>query len=258
MRRLAFIDVDGRWNLPLLTGALALVLLVATTVVRLASAKRTASVPIRVATLIFIVWALFAAAIPWAGDATFSPYPQLVARNQALFVGSILAAAAVITFGKKIPARMWLEPATLVVIAALACAQFSWDVAATQRWRAYMTDVRDRLAASDGLISWEQAFGSGDAGKNEIWRAMGFGWTMPSLSLVLQSGRGHKATRGQSRTSASLSATRPRSLRQLACQSKPSSLCGKIRRSVQAASLEVTPRPAHQSGSPQPEFDCAD
>lgn len=188
MRRLAFIDVDGRWNLPLLTGALALVLLVATTVVRLASAKRTASVPIRVATLIFIVWALFAAAIPWAGDATFSPYPQLVARNQALFVGSILAAAAVITFGKKIPARMWLEPATLVVIAALACAQFSWDVAATQRWRAYMTDVRDRLAASDGLISWEQAFGSGDAGKNEIWRAMGFGWTMPSLSLVLQSG----------------------------------------------------------------------
>jgi hypothetical protein len=188
MRPLAFIDVDGQWNLPLLTGSLALVLLVATTVVQLTSVKRTASVATPVATLIFIIWALSAAVIPWASDATFSPYPQLVARNQALFVGSILAAGAVITFEKKIPERMWLAPATLVVIAALACAQFSWDVAATQRWRAYMTDVRGRLASSDGLISWEQAFGSGDAGKSEVWRAMGFGWTMPSLSLVLQSG----------------------------------------------------------------------
>jgi hypothetical protein len=188
MRRLAFIDVGGQWNLPLLTGALALVLLVATTVVQLTSAKRIASVATRVAMFIFIGWALFAAAIPWASDATFSPYPQFMARNQALFVGSILAAAAVITFEKKIPPRMWLTPATLVVIAALACAQFSWDLAATHHWRAYMTDVRDRLAASDGLISWERAFGSGDAGKNEIWRAMGFGWTMPSLSLILQAG----------------------------------------------------------------------
>jgi hypothetical protein len=184
---LSFVVQDGRWNLPLLTGLIALVFLAAM-MVRPESEERLASGATLPTTLMFIFWAVAAALVPWASDATFSPYPQLVARNHALFVGSILAAGAVITFEKKIPERMWLAPATLVVIAALACAQFSWDVAATQRWRAYMTDVRGRLAASDGLISWEQAFGSGDAGKSEVWRAMGFGWTMPSLSLVLQSG----------------------------------------------------------------------
>jgi hypothetical protein len=184
---LSFVVQDGRWNLQLLTGLIALVFLAAM-IVRPESEERLASGATLTTTLMFIFWAVAAALVPWASDATFSPYSQFVARNHALFVGSILAAGAVITFEKKISERMWLAPATLIVIAALACAQFSWDVAATQRWRAYMTDVRDRLAASDGLISWEQALASGDAKKNEIWRAMGFGWTMPSLSLVLQSG----------------------------------------------------------------------
>jgi len=74
------------------------------------------------------------------------------------------------------------------VIAALAGAQFSWDLAATQQWRVYTADVRNRLAAADGLISWERALALGDPNKNEMWRVMGSGWTMPSLSIVLQSG----------------------------------------------------------------------
>ena len=74
------------------------------------------------------------------------------------------------------------------MIAALAGAQFSWDLAATQQWRVYTADVRNRLAAADGLISWERALALGDPNKNEMWRVMGSGWTMPSLSIVLQSG----------------------------------------------------------------------
>ena len=184
---LAFVVRDGRWNVPLLTGAMALITLGALLVLRLKALERIANAGTLVTTLIFIAWALFAAVIPWASTAAFAPYPQYQARNQALFVGSALAAAAVVALQKRVVPQIWPRPATLVVIATLACAQFSWDVAATQRWRAYIADVRDRLAAADGLISWEQALALGDADKNEIWRAMGFGWTMPSLSVVLRS-----------------------------------------------------------------------
>jgi hypothetical protein len=188
MLRLGFARRDGRWNLPLISGAIALVLLAVVAILRLEATNRIASQGTVLATGVFISWAAIATAIPWASDATFAPYAQTVARNQALFVGSVLATAAVITLEKKIRPEIWLPPAALIVTAALACAQISWDLAATQHWRAYIVDVRTRLAVSDGLISWEHALGSGDAQKNEIWRAMHFAWVMPSLSIVLQSG----------------------------------------------------------------------
>src|SRR5262249_2715715 len=87
-----------------------------------------------------------------------------------------------------IPQQIWSRPTTLIVIATLACAQLSWDLAATDRWWLYIADVRSRLARSEGLISWEHALALGDADKNRLWQTMGFGWTMPSLSIVLQSG----------------------------------------------------------------------
>jgi hypothetical protein len=186
--QLSFVVRDGRWNLPLLTGAIGLIALAAIAMLRLESTKRIASGGTLAATLIFIIWAMCAAALPWLSDATFSPLPQMAARNQAVFVGSALAAAAAVTLDKKIPPQFWLRPATLVVIAALACAQLSWDAAATKQWRAYIADVRGRLAAADGLIGWERALALGDPDKNKMWRVMGSGWTMPSLSVVLQSG----------------------------------------------------------------------
>jgi len=188
LRQLAFVVAGDRWNLPLLTGVIALVVLAFSAVLRLESTNRIASAGTLVTTLVFIAWTLSAAIVPWVSDATFSPFPQYVARNQALFVGSALAAAAVIALQQKIPQQIWSRPTTLVVIAALACAQLSWDLAATDRWRAYMADVRSRLARSEGLISWEQALALGNADKNRLWQAMSFGWTMPSFSVILQSG----------------------------------------------------------------------
>jgi hypothetical protein len=187
LRQLTFVVAGNRWNLPLLTGTIALIVVAIVAVLR-ESTNRNARAGTLVATLTFIAWALFAAIIPWVSDATFSPFPQYMARNQALFVGGALAAGAVMTFQQKIPQHFWSRPTTLFVIVALACAQLSWDLAATDRWRVYMADVRSRLARSEGLISWEQALALGDADKNRLWQAMGFGWTMPSFSVVLQSG----------------------------------------------------------------------
>src|SRR5690349_349704 len=188
LRRLGFVTRNDRWNLPLISGAIALVLLTGTAILRLKATKPIASQATVLTTVIFVAWAVVAAAIPWASDVTFAPYAQYVARNHALFVGALLATAAVITLDKKIQLETWLTPAAFILIWALACAQYSWDVASTQQWRSYISDVRARLAASDGLINFEQALALGDAKKNELWRVMAFGWTVPSLSIVLQSG----------------------------------------------------------------------
>jgi hypothetical protein len=188
LRRLAFVMQDGRWNLPLVTGTMGLTILAAIAALRLQAKGRIAIIDARVAALIFICWALIAVVAAWVTDAAFSPFSQYQARNQAVFVGGILAAAAAWALYRRIPQQIWLQPATVAVIAALSLAQFSWDLAATERWRGYIADVRSRLASSTGLIGWEQNLASGDPTKNELWRLMGFGWAMPSLSVILQSG----------------------------------------------------------------------
>jgi hypothetical protein len=187
LRQLAFVVAGDRWNLPLLTGAIALVVLAFSAVLRLECTNRIASAGTLVVTVIFVAWALCSVIIPWVTDATFSPFPQYMARNHALFIGSALAVAAVVALQQKISQQIWLRPTTLFVIASLACAQLSWDLAATNRWRFYISDVSSRLGRSEGLISWEQALALGDADKNRSWQAMGFGWTMPGFSVVLQS-----------------------------------------------------------------------
>jgi hypothetical protein len=193
LHHLEFVVHDGRWNVPLLSGVLALITLSIVVALRLEASERIASTATLVVTLMFVAWAVFAAIAPWASDAAFSPFSQFQARGQALIVGTALAAVAVGTLLQKTPAQIWLRPTTLVVIAALACAQFSWDIAATQRWRAFIADTRARLAESNGLISWERALALGDDSKNQKWRAIAkdFGWTLPSLSVVLQSGTVH-------------------------------------------------------------------
>jgi hypothetical protein len=167
---------------------MALITISIVVALRLEASERIASTGTFVATLMFVVWAVFAAIAPWAGDTAFSPFSPFQARGQALTVGSALAAVAVLTLLRRTAAQIWLRPTTLVVIAALACAQFSWDLAATQQWRAFIADMRARLDESNGLISWEQALALGDADKNRLWQAMDFAFTMPSLSVVLQSG----------------------------------------------------------------------
>jgi hypothetical protein len=188
LRRLEFANYNGRWNLPLVTGAVGLMSVAAIAALQLWTTRRIARPGTRVVTLIFVALTLVAAVAAWSSDASFSPFSQYQARNQAMFVGSGLGAASVMALQERIPHRIWLQPATLVVIAALAFAQFSWELAATERWRGYIADVRARLAAPTGLIGWEQNLASGDPEKNQMWRLMRFGWTMPSLSVILQSG----------------------------------------------------------------------
>jgi hypothetical protein len=81
-----------------------------------------------------------------------------------------------------------MQPATIVVVVGLCIAQFSWDVAATTRWRDYVADFKARLANSKGLIGWDRALASGDPIRDREWRLMSTGWVMPTLSIILQSG----------------------------------------------------------------------
>jgi len=147
---------DGRWNLPLITVVIAVATLLIISALQLKAAKGVAAAGTLAITLIFISRAIFGGITVWVSDATFSPLAQYHARNQALFIGSTLGVAAVLALRERIPWSIWLRPPTFIVVVALALAQFSWDLAARERWRTYLADVRARLAASDGLISWDR------------------------------------------------------------------------------------------------------
>jgi hypothetical protein len=83
-----------------------------------------------------------------------------------------------------VPERIWLRPATFVIITVLAMAQATADVAATLRWRAYVADLQSRLTTTTGLIRWEDSLDTGDREKDTNWRLMSIEWVIPLVCIV--------------------------------------------------------------------------
>src|SRR5262249_34028876 len=92
--RLKFLLTNARWNLPLALGMVAVAIFLIIPAVRLIAPIRVPRVATQLAMIIFACLALASAIAAWMIDATFSPAAQLEARNQAIFVSTILAAAA--------------------------------------------------------------------------------------------------------------------------------------------------------------------
>ena len=186
--RLKFLLANARWNLPLALGVVAVAIFLIMPAIRLIAPMRVANVATQLATIIFACLALASATAAWTIDATFSPAAQLEARNQAIFVSTVLAVAAAVALYSRILERVWMQPTAMIVLVGLCVAQFSWDVAATTRWRDYVADFKARLANSNGLIGWDRALASGDPIRDREWRLMSTAWVMPTLSIILQSG----------------------------------------------------------------------
>jgi hypothetical protein len=79
--------------------------------------------------------------------------------------------------------RIRVPPAILLILIFLCVAQAAADVAATWRWREYITDVQTRLSTSSGLILWESTLHTGDARRDFNW-CMQHGWQLPIMSIV--------------------------------------------------------------------------
>jgi len=182
-----FLISDDRVNLPLINGAVALAALIALACINLnaAAGMKRWSMTLAIA---FLFYAMAATWLAWYSDLGFAPNAQLQARNHAVFISTILAALAAMVTTRGLSPNRWVGAPTILILAALSVAQLVWDIAATDRWRSYVDDVRERMAGSVGFIYYEQSFYSGDPAKDINWRLMTAGYAMPTLSIALNTG----------------------------------------------------------------------
>jgi hypothetical protein len=180
-----YIFHSGHINLPLITGTVALLALAGISLIQWllpASAARLHTLRLAVA---FCIFSTIAAAMSLFVETTFSPDAQVLARYHPVFVSFGLGLVMLAFQSWNVPERIWLQPATLLVIAVLSVTQATADIAATLRWRSYVDDLQSRLTTTRGLIRWEDTLATGDPKKDVNWRLMSIEWVIPLVCIVL-------------------------------------------------------------------------
>jgi hypothetical protein len=175
---------DGHLNLPLVTGAVALVALAGVVLIQWLLPASTAQLRTQQLAACFCAFSVAAMAISLFVETSFSPGAQVLARYHPVFISFGLGLVMLAFDTLEIPERIWLRPATLVIITALAMAQATADIAATLRWRAYVADLQSRLTTTRGLIRWEDTLATGDREKDTNWRLMSIEWVIPLVCIV--------------------------------------------------------------------------
>lgn len=179
-----FLYVDGHFNLPLVTGSVALLTLAILCAINLMSPPEQAATLTRVVVVAWILFALTAIAVAALSEASFSPFAQLQARYQPVFVGAALAILMAFLLAFNVPDRTWMRPATIVILLSLCAAQMAADIAATRRWNAFVVDLQSRLGSLHGLVPWESMLHTGNDERDTNWRLMAVEWTIPFTSIV--------------------------------------------------------------------------
>jgi hypothetical protein len=181
---LVFLYTEGQFNLPLVTGAVALVAIAAIFFVSITSAPRRAA---RLAWFITVGWMIFACLAILAAifaDSSLAPPAQTAARYQPVFISAILCFAIVLLVRFPRTDAIWTQPAILYILLALCAAQSTADIMATRRWHAYTDDLQSRLNENRGLISWESTTKHGNKRVDADWELMATGWLVPVASIV--------------------------------------------------------------------------
>jgi hypothetical protein len=179
-----FLYVDQHFNLPFVTGTVALLTLSALFCVHATQSVEKAR---RYAKLIVIAWFIFAlAAIATAilVEESFSPFGQLQARYHPPMVSAALGAVMILLLRFQLPERLWMNPATILVLISLCATQAVADVAATRRWDAYVVDLQSRLSSGRGLIRWEKTLHTANERADINWRIFKIGWVVPFMCII--------------------------------------------------------------------------
>ena len=179
-----FLYADQHFNLPLVTGAVALLALSAVFFVYLTQPIEKAA---RLAKIIAIAWALLALAAIAAAitiEQSFSPYSQAQARYHPAIISAVLGTIMILLLRFRVPDRAWMNPATISILISLCAAQVAADVAATRRWNAYIGDLQSRLANAHGLIPWETTLYTGDERADTNWRIFKIEWVIPYMCII--------------------------------------------------------------------------
>ena len=178
-----FIYYDGHFNLQLINGAVALLVIVLLGLVEVFLAGK----PLRVVQATLIFWALSCVSSVLCAsmvEQSFAPFAHLQARYNPPLVSAILALAILVLIRRALPDRFLASPSLLVVIVTLSLIQSVADIAATQRWNAFVTDLQFRLSNSRGLIPWETTIRTNDTQADKDWRLVKIGWVVPYFSIV--------------------------------------------------------------------------
>jgi hypothetical protein len=179
-----FLYVDHHFNLPLVTGALAMMAIGAVSFVCGTLPSKEAT---RYANMIVVIWAVVAVAaiiIAITVEESFSPFAQLQARYHPPIISTILATAMILLRRFQLPEKLWMNPATLFILISLCFTQTVADVVATRRWNAYVADLQSRLVKWQGLIPWEKTLKTGDERADIDWRLFEIAWVVPYPCVI--------------------------------------------------------------------------
>lgn len=179
-----YLYFDGRFNLPLVSGLVALLSVCSLFLVGATQpAERVASST----KLILVAWTCFALAAMVTAltvEQSFSPFSQLQSRYHPPIISAVLGAMMILLRRYRVPQRRWINPATIFVLISLCATQAVADISATWRWNAYVTDLRSRVANGQGLIPWETALRAGNDRTDIDWRIFAIGWVVPYLCVI--------------------------------------------------------------------------
>ena len=181
-----FLFFDRHFNLPLISGGVALLALTALGFVQTHPNEswRYNFRAIMIAWVIFVLAAILTAVFV---EQSFSPYSQNQARYFPIVTSALLGMVMIVVnrFGNR--STRLLRPPIIFILVSLCVAQTIADFAATHRWNSYVADLQSRLYRGHGLIPWETTLHSTDEGNETNWRLLNIGWVVPFTCIVFSS-----------------------------------------------------------------------
>lgn len=127
----------------------------------------------------------------WAWPAARAQLPYFAARDLGAFASFFLT---------PIVLTAWRHPTSgcshliafaarqRMVLAALALATSTIQLALNRDWAAYTDEFRAVIVSRDGLVSWQEVVSGAPQDKAALLRRLVWGWTNPDLSLLFQGG----------------------------------------------------------------------
>ena len=179
-----FVYADGRFNLPLITGTLAFLTLLAIASINATLPSDHAAGFTKIILVAWLLVVLAAIVVATTIEISLSPLAQAQARYQPVFVSAGLAAVMILLRRFRLPDRIWKNAATVLVLISLCVAQAVTDVAATRQWNDYVTDLQTTLDHEHGLIPWETRLSFANRRTAIDWRAFEIAWTIPYLCII--------------------------------------------------------------------------
>ena len=179
-----FVYADDRFNLSLVTGALALLTLFAIAGVNASLPSDHAA---RLVKILLAVWLLVAVAVIVIAvtiKTSVAPLAQAQSRYHPVFVSAGLGTVMILVRRFHLPNRIWKNAATIVVLISLYAAQAVMDLKSTRQWSAYISDLQTTLSQERGLIPWETRLSFANRRAAIEWRAFEIAWIVPYICIV--------------------------------------------------------------------------